>query len=296
MRIDRVPLFILFAAAMAFPAFAQQNATYSADQHPSIAKQTYKIAADSVRRSAKPTELYKLAAGDVLQISLENALNTAGYYTIRQDGSIDFPLAGEDPMVEGMTLEEAEDALSAKITLYPNAHVTIGVRDYASHKITVTGMASLKGERSLRREAMPLFTIRADAGVDPSATKVLIRRTDMAKPEVYALNEDATGDVLVYPGSIVEFAADAGSSSTKSFFYIAGQIASPGQREMHSGMSLMQAVMASGGTTSKATKAAVRRKSSKGTLTVAEYDLRRILDGRSADPLLEPGDMIEITD
>ena len=156
----------------------------------------------------KPTDVYRLGVGDVLRISLVNAGGAGNDYAVDADGSIDFPLAGEDPVVLGMTVAEAEQALSSKVTLYSDARVSITVRDYASHKITVTGLAAITGERSLRREAMPLFAIRSEAGVDPSATRVIIRRGGMASLIIFPLNSDATGGVLVYPGDVIEFAAD----------------------------------------------------------------------------------------
>jgi len=293
MKIERVPVIFLCILAAALGAASQQTAIYSGEQH----QPTLNMAAGTARRSVRPTELYKLGIGDVVQISLTNAPNNSGYYTVRQDGSIDFPLAGESPVViAGMTLDVVEDTLSSRITLYHDAQVMVNVREYASHRIIVKGMAAVKGDRFLRREAMPLFAVRAESEVDPAATKVLIVRGETRKREVHALNDDAAGDALIFPGDTIEFFVDASPAITTSFFYIAGNIVSPGQREMASGMTLMQAVIASGGAKGKAAKAAIRRKTEEGKLTVAEYSLKKIFDGKTADPVLESGDMIEIKD
>ncbi|HEV7701629.1 MAG TPA: polysaccharide biosynthesis/export family protein [Pyrinomonadaceae bacterium] len=316
---SRVPIStILLLCAGGISSYAQRNNPYSAnpdpraqqaitipndrplppvESRPSVARQTYNIAAIAAARSLKPTEIYKIGIGDVLFISLKNASNASGYYTVRSDGTIDFPLAGESPVVEALTLDQLEDLLASGVTLYKDAQVQAKVREYASHKINVTGMVQRDGEKFLQREAMPLFTIKADAIVDPAATKVLIRRSEMAKPDVYSLHDETTDDVLIYPGYSIEFTADGRSATLAStgFFYIAGAVASIGQKELAAGMTVFQAVVASGGVKGNAKKAFVRRKSEVGKLTVAEYDLKKIRDGKTADPLLQPGDMIEIT-
>jgi protein involved in polysaccharide export with SLBB domain len=59
-------------------------------------------------------------------------------------------------------------------------------------------------------------------------------------------------------------------------------------------MTLMQAILASGGASTRAKKAFVRRKTDAGLLNVAEYDLKKVRDGKVPDPTIESGDMIEV--
>lgn len=62
-----------------------------------------------------PTEIYKIGVGDVLYISLQNAPAKAStYFTVLEDGTIDYPLAGEMIMVGGLTTDEVESLLKAK--------------------------------------------------------------------------------------------------------------------------------------------------------------------------------------
>lgn len=242
------------------------------------------------------TELYKIGAGDVLFISLRNAQNAGGYFTVRKDGTIDYPLAGENPLVIGKTAEQAAKSLAARIVIYPNPQIEVRVREYVSHKITVSGMVERAGERSLQREAMPLYAIRAEAMVNSAATKVNIRRSRQTDVQTFKLEDEKTGDILIFPGDAVEFAADAQHArpAATDYFYIAGEVNSDGQKPFVEGMTLFQAVTASGGTSGSPKKATVRRKNEKGMLIVAEYDLKAIRDGKSTDPGLLPGDMIEI--
>jgi hypothetical protein len=60
------------------------------------------------------------------------------------------------------------------------------------------------------------------------------------------------------------------------------------------GMTLSQAIIASGGVKGVPRNASLRRKSEDGKLKLSKYNLRLIKAGRIFDPLLLPGDMIEI--
>lgn len=248
------------------------------------------------RTPGKPTDIYNIGIGDVIFVNLKNAPNASGYYTVRDDGTIDFPLAGDNVVVRDKTTSEITRMIQSAVTLYSNPQVEVKVREFSSHKINVTGMAERKGERTIQREAVPLFVVRADVNVDPKATKVLIRRNELANVESFDLQDAKTDNILIYPGNSIEFADDeyGATLSTTGFYYIAGEINTAGQKEYAAGMTLFQAITASGGAKGNPKKAMIRRKGDKGTLNVSDYDLRAIKAGKATDPVLSPGDMIEI--
>ena len=245
-----------------------------------------------------PAENYRIGAGDVLYIELASATNASGYYTVRDDGTIDFPLVGEKVSVADLAAEEAARKLAAGIELFPNARVSVKVREFRSHKVIVSGMVERPGEQSLQREAMPLYVLRAEAIADSRATKAVIHRSETAVPEVIDLRQPGADSTLIYPGNRIEFASDAGAKpvTNASYFYISGDVASAGQKEFTPGLTLLQAIVASGGAKGNPKKATIRRKRDTGVLNVSEFNLRKIKDGKSADPSLAPGDMIEIGD
>lgn len=267
------------------------------EQRPTVSQQSLKAVRATVETSKPLTEIYKIGVGDVLFVNLKNAPKATGYYTVRGDGTIDFPLAGESPSVVDKTIEQIEMSIAETVTLYPDPQIEVKVREYASHKITVSGMAERVGEKSLLREAMPLFAIRSETLVSSAATKVNIRRGELVEVETYDLRDEKTGEILIYPGDSVEFAADGQRSTLTAgvYFYIAGDVNSTGQKPFTDGMTLFQAVTSAGGAKGNPKKATLRRKNDKGTLNVAEYDLRAIKDGKASDPLISPGDMIEIS-
>jgi protein involved in polysaccharide export with SLBB domain len=272
----------------------QSSATDNGGDHgnPTIARQAKK-AEDFTRTASKPpTDIYRVGVGDVLYINLKNAVRASGYHTIRQDGTIDFPLAGEDLVVAGRVTEEIEQILASRITIYPDPQVEVKVREYGSHTITVSGLVDNGGEKKLQREAVPLYVIKAMSGVSPRATRVVITRAPLLKPESYELRDTASDDILICPGNGIEFTGD--NTAALSVYFISGEVRSPGQKALVQGMTLYQAIAASGGSKGDPKKAVVRRKNDAGSFTVMSYDLRSIKDGKAADPVVNSGDVIEI--
>jgi protein involved in polysaccharide export with SLBB domain len=80
------------------------------------------------------------------------------------------------------------------------------------------------------------------------------------------------------------------------FFYIGGEISSPGKKDFHTGMTLIQALMTSGGPTRFAgPRVKVSRQGSDGRLVSTEYGLKEIEDGIIPDPAVRAGDRIEVS-
>ncbi|MGI9036578.1 MAG: polysaccharide biosynthesis/export family protein [Pyrinomonadaceae bacterium] len=247
--------------------------------------------------SVAPSEIYKIGVGDILFISLQNAPSKEStYFTVLKDGTIDYPLAGEMVSVLGLTTDEIEAALREKIKLYENPQVSVKVREHNSHNYTVLGMVEKPGEKFLQREAYPLLVVKAEAIVEPKADRAVIKRHD-SQTEIIDLKDAKSDDVLIFSGDIVEFTAseNANLNGEKQFYYIGGEINSGGQRDFYKGITLTQAILASGGLKKQsARKVVIRRKNEAGMLTPTNYDLKAVKDGKAADPTLEAGDTIEI--
>jgi hypothetical protein len=156
-------------------------------------------------------------------------------------------------------------------------------------------MVERSGEKNIQREAMPLFVIKAEAIVNPKAAYALIRRAN-SQTETLSLKDAKVDDVLIFPGDIVEFAANAaGGDEASEFYFIGGEVISTGQKDFHPGLTLSQAILASGGTKkSNAKKVIIRRKNASGFLVAAEYSLKNIKEGKATDPVLQAGDTIEV--
>jgi protein involved in polysaccharide export with SLBB domain len=285
-----------------------QNADFESR---SAANQTLEIArlnssaagggGNSERNAAKkPTEIYRVGVGDVLDIRLLNsptAKTESTLFTVLENGMIDYPLAGGEPMqAAGLTTDEIEDFLREKVKLYENPEIAVTVRDYASHTISVLGMVERPGQKALRREAIPLYAILAEAIPHSSANEVVILRGADKQTLTVGLDDSET---LIYPNDIVRVVSGGGGNRTSKnqprFYYIGGQINSVGQKDFHDGLTLTQAILASGGLKkSSARRVTVRRRDAEGKLVPTEYDLKLIKEGKIADPVLQAGDTVEI--
>lgn len=249
--------------------------------------------------ASKPTDVYRVGPGDVLFINLLNApAKSTNYFTVLNDGTIDYPLVGEMVSVNGFTTDEIEDLLKERIKLFENPQVTVKVRDYSSHKFTVLGLVEKPGEKFLQREAVPLFVVRAEAVVQPKANRVIIKRAD-SSTESLDMSDSKYEDVLVFTGDIVEFGFVAqtveAATPAPQFYYIGGNVNSLGQKDFYAGITLTQAILVSGGLKkSSVKKVVIRRKNEEGLLKSAEFNLKAIKDGQQPDPLLQAGDTIEI--
>lgn len=268
----------------------------NSETHPAAKKDLE--AAKNAAASAAPSDIYKVGAGDILFISLQNApAKESTYFTVLKDGTIDYPLAGEMVSVAGMTIDEISATLQEKIKLYENPDVSVKVREHNSHSYTVLGMVEKPGEKFLQREAYPLLIVKAESMLQAKADKAVIKRSN-AQTETVDLKDAKSDDVLIFPGDVVEFSAAEAMdvNAGKQFFYIGGEIVSGGQKDFLKGMTLTQAVLASGGTKKLSIrKVVIRRKNDAGMLAPTNYDLKSIKDGKTFDPEIKAGDTIEVS-
>lgn len=264
----------------------------------SVATKTLEVAKRASAVQSSPTETYKVGIGDILFVSLQNApAKETTYFTVLNDGNIDYPLAGEMVQILGLSTEEIEELLESKIKLYENPQVSVKIREHNSHLYSVLGLVEKSGEKAMPREAIPLYVVKAEAVVNPKANEVTIKRGHLEK-QVIDLKDTKSGDVLIYPGDIVEFRANdetASLSRASQFYFIGGEINSGGKKDYIKGITLTQAILESGGLKkSNVKKVVIRRKNESGMLVPTEFDLKAIKDGKVMDPTLEAGDTIEI--
>jgi protein involved in polysaccharide export with SLBB domain len=270
----------------------------SIDDSRSIASKTMEIAKRASKAAISPTEVYKVGVGDVLFINLQNAPSgTTNYFTVLNDGTIDFPIVTGSVPVQGLTTSEIEEFLQANIKIVENPKVAVRIREHASHSISVLGLVEKPGVKLLQREAVPLFVVRAEAIVKSNANRVIIRRTN-STTEKFDLNSESYESVLIFPGDIIEFVNFIDPLpilKVPQFYYIGGNIRTIGQKDFYAGLTLSQAILASGGLKKgKDILVVVRRKNTEGLLESKVYDLNQIKDGKIPDPTLEAGDTIEV--
>jgi len=239
------------------------------------------------------TKIYRVGPGDVLDVLLgatppADSIGT----TITTSGFLVHSALAEPLPVAGLTVEEITARLQSALeqrASNANVKVSVGIRDYVSHTILVSGLVKDPGTKILRREAIPLSVVVADAQPLPEAGRVSVVRNESKESFTVDLAQTAEMSMLIHPGDLITLQA-----TPPQFFYVAGDVKAPGEKIFRPGLTLTQAIITAGGATGKAKEARLSRDDGKGFLKVTRYKLKEIDSGRLLDPLIQPGDRITI--
>jgi polysaccharide export outer membrane protein len=246
-------------------------------------------------KAAEPllTEIYRVGVGDVLDIRLLNSPNNrSSLFTVMPGGAIDMPVAGGAIMVSGQTTDEIQARIAKELkrrAVDDKAQVSVGVRQYVSHSVMLAGLVVNPGTRVLRREAVPLYVVLSEAQLRNDAGRVLIMRAG-TNGDPLELNDPQTLNVTVQAGDVITI-----SSKPQEFYYIGGRVNYPGQKSFQRGITLLQAILAAGGTTRQENRVEISRAAADGRLSTVFYRIKDIKAGTVEDPKLQPGDRIEIS-
>ena len=291
-------------AMQAGPAIHQNQTEASFNNHSDLSRlrrtEAFTATPDSPKKTpakvsvtATSTQVYRVGPGDVLDIQLSNyPSRNSTLFTVLPDGVLEYPLAGNPIVVGGMTTVEIATLLQQRIKIFDNPKVKVDVRDYASHAVNIIGFVSAPGTKILRREAVPLYTMLAEALVLPEAARATITRP--GEPPINVdLKDPRLSATLIVPGDTIKVIGVP--PALAQFFFVGGEIRSPGQKPFHAGLTLTQAILASGGTKSSSDlKVKVSRQGTDGKLATEEFNLRKIQTGKTPDPILQSGDRLEV--
>ena len=283
----KIPLLIVAALVLtSISASAQETAGVLP------VKGTVSDSAGTDTASRALTEIYRVGVGDVLDIRLLNSANSKStLFTVIGEGVIDMPLAGGVISVSGLTPEEIQTRIAKELkrrAVEETAKVSVAVRQYLSHSVAVTGLVASPGTRYLRREMVPLYVVLAESQLRNDAGRVTILRAG-ASGQTYDLNDPSTMNVNVQAGDVITI-----TSRPQEFYYIGGRINYPGQKQFQPGITLLQAILAAGGTTQKENRVEISREGAGGRLVTTRYNIKLIKSGAAEDPKLQPGDRIEV--
>lgn len=279
-------------ASLVFASFISASAQQTAGVLPVKASVADSSANSTPERS--PTEIYRIGVGDVLDIRLLNSANSKSstLFTVMAGGLIDMPVAGGTIPVAGLTPDEIQNIISAELkrrAVDQNAQVSVGVRQYVSHSVMVTGLVVNPGTRFLRREMVPLYVILAESQLRNDGGRVVILRGG-TPGQPHDLSDPATLNLTVQSGDVITV-----TNRPQEFYYIGGRINYPGQKVFQPGMTLLQAFLAAGGTGKQDNKVEISREGADGRLVTTHYTIKQIKSGTVQDPKLQPGDRIEIS-
>jgi polysaccharide biosynthesis/export protein len=263
------------------------------ESNESSTKESPSTKANAAANDLSLTRLYRVGPGDVLDVRINDAqAPQSTLFTITPGGLLEHPLLTEPLHVGGLSVEEIGASIEGDLkrrALSETPKVSVAVRDYASHTILVSGLVKDSGTKILRREAIPLYVVVADAQPLPEAARVTVVRSEANEAYDIDLAEPAEMNLLVRPGDVITLQANV-----TQFLYIGGEVKSPGEKTFRRGLTLTQALIAAGGVTNKAKEARLGRDDGHGFLTVTRIKLKDIESGKVPDPTVRPGDRIMI--
>ena len=238
------------------------------------------------------TRVYRIGGNDVLDVRVADSTSSQStLFTVTPAGFLEHPLLGEPMRVGGLTVEEITSRIEGdlKRRALDNTKVTVGVRDYASHAILVSGLVKEAGTKIIRREAIPLYVVVADAQPLPEAARVTVMRNEANQLFEIELSQSSDMNLLVRPGDVITLHAN-----TTQFVYVGGEVKAPGEKTYRRGLTLTQAMIAAGGVVDKPKEARLGRDDGRGFLIVTKFKLKDIESGKVPDPLIRPGDRITV--
>jgi len=238
------------------------------------------------------TRLYRIGPSDVLNVRINDSQSPQStLFTVTPSGLLEHPMLPEPLLVTGFTAEEIGSKIEfelSKRALLDNPKVVVGVRDYASHTILVSGLVKESGTKFLRREAIPLYVVVADAQPLPQAARVTVVRSELNQIYEIDFTQAADMNLLIRPGDVITL-----HPNVMQFIYIGGEVKFPGEKTYRRGLTLTQAIISSG-VTPKSKVAEIGRDDGRGFLVGTHFDLKDIQSGKAVDPLLKPGDRIMV--
>jgi len=257
------------------------------------------ISAPSSTTTTKPandpalTKVYRVGPGDILDVRLTDTASTQPtLFTITPSGLLEHPDLSAPLPSAGFTVEEItsriEDDLKRRSST-KHANVSVAVNEYVSHTILVSGLVKEPGTKILKREAIPLYVVLADAQPLPEADLVTVLRNESNENYVIDLLKPSEMNMLVRPADVITV-----QTNPQQFFYVGGEVKSPGEKSFRRGLTLTQAIIAAGGLAKNSKEARLARDNGKGFLVLSRYKLKDIDSGKVPDPLVQPGDRITI--
>lgn len=241
------------------------------------------------------TKIYRVGPSDVLDIRMnDSASPQSTLFTVTSSGFVEHPILGEPLQAGGLTVDEISTKFESELkrrALIDNPKVSVGVRDYASHTILVSGLVKDSGTKILRREAIPLYVVVADAQPLPEATRVTVVRNESNQTFEIDLGQSQDMNLLVRPGDVITLLPNVAQ-----FVYVGGEVKLPGEKTYRRGLTLTQAILSAGGITNKGKQARLGRDDGNGFLVISHFKLKDIESGKVPDPGVKPGDRIMIVE
>lgn len=295
------------------PVFSEVPAE-SAD--PAILKQDPKAVSEPKEKIN--VERVLVHAGDRLKIEIYQEPDLSGSFTVDEAGEINYPLLGQ-VYSQGLSLDELKayltETLGAEYLVNPQVKVEFEASPNKS--VSILGQVVKPGNYIYTPNMSLIKLVSEVGGFGPGALtediKVVRSKPDGSKTTIpinmEKIIKEAESDFVLEPGDIVYVdknrqnmmgqigAGKEDVESAKAFVTVLGQVASPGNYHHTRDVTLIRVVGQAGGFTSLAAVGRVkivRATSETGKQKVIMINAGKIMDGRSEDVKLEPGDLVTV--
>ncbi len=230
---------------------------------------------------------YAIGPGDVIDIKVHGHDLGRSQFIVGASGEISFPYVGKIEL-RGQTVFQAESLVEEKLAdgYLLSPEVTIQVAEHRSQRVEVLGAVDKAGIYYLDGPTTVRSLIAKAGGINvEKGGVVLLTRNGQVTRIGLADLEGPEGAEIVEPGDVVNV------DPAGSVVYLAGEVKKPGAIQYSEGLTVSQALIRAGGSSG------VSRLSGTYILRDGErisINLRRVLKGKDADMMLEPGDKVVV--
>jgi polysaccharide export outer membrane protein len=274
---------------------SEARAQFSGPATSSTAAYNQELTATTDRALLYPGERdIVLTIGDNIAIHLFSDGTYAPQVRINNDGTVLLPLIGIVHL-EGLSVTQAENLIAEKLEsdgMYRNPQVTLQITEGPNAVVTVVGevhaVVPVVGTRHL------LDVLSTAGGLPSTASHVItINRPGVAKPLVIDLGTDpllsSLGNIPVFPGDVIVVSRIGIVYMLGSFSGALGTI----PLNAYTPLTLTEATALAGGIKWEGRFTDLRIIRTVGDhRTVAVYDIKKVLDGKVPDPILQPNDIV----
>lgn len=231
--------------------------------------------------------------GDVLSVRIFGQTDYAPPVRVSVDGNVELPLIGSIK-VAGLTAARAQQVIADRLVsagMFINPQVTVQVAETSGQFVTVSGelhaVVPVNGDRRL-------YEILAAAGSLPNSAShvITILRPGLDKPIVLNLGNDplqsAQSNIRIQPRDTILI-------SRVGVVYILGAFKLQGAipLQQNSPLTLLQATALSQGAGYEGRMEDLKIiRTNNGERTLVHVDLKRIIQGKAPDPILQQDDIV----
>jgi polysaccharide biosynthesis/export protein len=272
-----------------------------------------------------PGKDYRIGPGDVIDIQVNLAPEISTLSRVNSDGTILMPVIGRI-RAQQKTSEELSDVIAASLkgSYLKNPIVKVAIKQIYSHTYLIQGAVRQPGVYQVEGQPtlLELLTLSGGLADNHGTTAYIIRRVKPKSPTSPASGtaEEPAGNAAssssqtasppfemlkaniaglfkgnfeqnrpLEPGDIVNI-------PTSDFFFVAGEVKTPGSYPFKEGTTLRQAISIAQGTTPTAvsSRAVIYRENDQGRLYEIKMNLDDVMRGKAKDLPLMANDVVVV--